>query len=172
MRARHICGIQAGAMFFVLLVLSVISWAQQADQQSMGEPLRELQEQWRQIMKNEHNPAAVKPNPERKPSFDAPVNSDRSSRSKSVGRSKTHSRQSVKSSRQTKKTSKSGSAVKKTQTGRKSTQGTVQKVQKSGSKAASGSPEKVKSQAKKKEQAQNRDKAKPQSRSAETKKKK
>jgi len=43
--------------------------AQQTQGQQTGEPLQELQEQWRQIMKNEHNPAARKPNPDGKPTF-------------------------------------------------------------------------------------------------------
>jgi len=44
--------------------------AQSQEQARTDESLRQLQEQWRQIMKNEYNPAAVTPNRSAKPMFD------------------------------------------------------------------------------------------------------
>jgi hypothetical protein len=59
----------ASVVFAASVLFLPTASARAQDQQQMGEPLRELQEQWRQIMKNEYNPSAITPNHSGKPTF-------------------------------------------------------------------------------------------------------
>ncbi len=69
MQCKRTLALCVSALFAASSLFTPARPVRAQEPQQQGEPLRELQEQWRQIMKNEYNPAARAPNPDAKPTF-------------------------------------------------------------------------------------------------------
>ncbi len=102
-------------VFSISAVLSFGAMAQQEDQK-VNEKVRELQDQWNRIMKDEYNPAAIQPKTNGSPSFGSDrtwmKSSQKSSKKKSKLRSKSAKKKHGKSVASSRK-SKSGKKVAK-----------------------------------------------------------
>jgi hypothetical protein len=72
-------------------VFAFVTLAQQEDSQ-VNDKVRELQQQWNQLMKNEYNPSAIQPKTKNGPSFGSSSSWSRSSKKSAGKRSRHHSR--------------------------------------------------------------------------------